>query len=913
MRQLMEAVLRLCYVVNNSVFEQNMSIKIYKNQLSQHQSQIPQRTLILDIHRRKDEGKLSGSTPEEQYAYYCEKFLGDENYKKALYTEFPEMERLLHLEAENTNFMMKEVTQCLMEDRKEITRIFCNKQTFHRAADITFVGDPHKGGKRAARVQLDNGIIIYYKPHSLQVNLQYQELYTYLCRKAGIACKTVRYISHADYGWEESIENKDCNTKEEVEKYYFRMGIHLFIGYALSATDLHGENIIAHGENPVIIDMETYPGYYIQTEESSASRKTETILAGSVIHTGMLPILTWGQGQDTIIMSAMSNGEKIVTPFKMPVVKKKNTSDVYIDYEQVEFEMKECIVRLQGKKVNAGEYTEKVVKGFQSAYCAALENKKAEVMLEAFFGGKSRVVLRQTQQYLMYRMVSLHPDFMKDRTKRRELLSVLHKEGESRLQRELRDYEIESLLEMDIPYFEIAGNQKGIYDGNGRYYEDYLPHTPFEAWKRHRKEMGCGDMKRQCEFIRLSMAMLNADSLIKKEEYIPSKFDYKSVSFRAEMQIHKIAEWICSRAVTAGTDIEWVGLRFYNNGKWRLAPVGMYLYDGISGIAVFLSEYLKYFEGEAAEKIFAFTVNKMKKYTEQIEKNPQCSQTKRTGLLDGENSIVCSYLMLYRNTGKKEYLRYAKRHFCVVESFLEQDKNYDYLSGNAGAIAAALALYKCTGDRAYLETAIQTERFLWKNRTETEQGVGWKIEGQNRPLAGIAHGNSGFLRAYLKLYEVIKDKYYLEKIERILAYENSLYREECGNWIDLRAPEQEKKVMNTWCHGAPGILLARLKLEGLTEPDQIAEDILKASKALFQGKYNGNLCLCHGLAGNLLIMKEYLSKHREKELQRQYEYSQGILLEMLEHRENTRATEMLNPAFMNGIAGVGFALLQLYY
>ena len=123
-----------------------------------------------------------------------------------------------------------------------------------------------------AKVELDNGTILYYKPHSLDKNIKYQELYNYLCRKTGISCRTVQYLSHDSYGWEEKIENIPCKNESEVEHYYFRMGIHLFLGYALGATDLHGENIIAHGEYPVIIDMETYPGYLKQQSENNATR-----------------------------------------------------------------------------------------------------------------------------------------------------------------------------------------------------------------------------------------------------------------------------------------------------------------------------------------------------------------------------------------------------------------------------------------------------------------------------------------------------------------------------------------------------------------------------------------------------------------------------------------------------------------
>lgn len=34
-----------------------------------------------------------------------------------------------------------------------------------------------------AKVELDNGTILYYKPHSLDKNIKYQELYNYLIKK----------------------------------------------------------------------------------------------------------------------------------------------------------------------------------------------------------------------------------------------------------------------------------------------------------------------------------------------------------------------------------------------------------------------------------------------------------------------------------------------------------------------------------------------------------------------------------------------------------------------------------------------------------------------------------------------------------------------------------------------------------
>lgn len=870
------------------------------------------RICILDIYNAKSAGNLMGDTPVQQYEYYCRVLLNDEAHIKDLCERYTEMYRLIKQEIQNKNILLKEILKSLEADREDIVRLFCNNKSFEKVVDLNLsIGDSHNGGKCAAKIKLDNGTVLYYKPHNLRKNQKYHKLFEYLCRSLKISCKNNAYLVHEDYGWEEEVENKCCDIEEEVKRYYFRMGIHLLIGYALSVTDLHGENIVANGEHPVIIDMETYPGYFIKTEESSAERKIETFLAGSVTHTGILPVLIWGKGDGTIIMSAMNGATKITTPFRMPVVKNKNTSDMYIDYEPIQFEMKESVVRLQDEIVNASEYTEDLVRGFQSAYRVMLHDQYVQELLAGFFEEKSRVILRHTQQYAMYRSVSLHPDYMGSREQRKKLLSVMHKDKETQLEKKIHDYEISCLLDMDIPYFEIDGHSCGLYDGNGKYYDNYLPCSPYQAWKMHFDQMDMRDMNQQSELIRLSMAMLGGTQIEEKQniKFMPSPL---SIKMRIEEQIHKIVSWVCSSAVIAGQDVNWIGLQFWDKQRWGLVPSGMYLYSGISGMALLLAEYLELFEDKEVENIFQMAIKKMMRYTDELCDSETFDKTLRTGLYEGESSIVYAYLLMHKMTDDMSYLRYAELHFQVVENNWQNDTCYDYLSGNAGAIVVAMMLYVVTKKEDYLILAVQMEKCLWENRQDTEHGVGWVVDTLTKPLAGMAHGNSGFLMAYAELYEHTQNSQYLYKIAKILEYEDSLYLEETGNWADLRASSDNKHSMNAWCHGAPGILLARLRLVNIFQSDIIAKNIQRASQALFSAERDWQICLCHGMAGKLLIMQTYLEKCKDTEYKIRYEQALDKFLCNLENPQSLSVVEYLNPAFMNGISGVAFALIELY-
>ena len=642
--------------------------------------------LILDVHRQKNFGNLKGSTPKEQYDYYEKKYLNNATYVKSLLQEYPELKRLLELKNNSIQRAECEIRKSLYAEKEQIQKIFCDGRKFSGTVGIYMSkGDIHRGGRSVAKVELDNGTILYYKPHSLDKNIKYQELYNYLCRKTGISC---------------------------------------------------------------------------------------------------------------------------------------------------------C---------------------------------------------------------------------------RKALLNVIHKEGESSFMKEIHDYEIESLLEMDIPCFEIDANSRSVYDGNGGEHKEYLPCTPYESWRMHMKQMSYSDMECQCDYIRLSMEMLKASD--GKKKMFPTRIKGYDTDKERKIysQIRKIVHRICSRAIIREQSAGWAGLQFWDNGHWNLRSGGIYLYDGISGIVLFLAKYLHDFEEKnaSAEEIYHLAVLRLKAYTDEIHKKQIYDKNLLTGIVNGESSVVYTYLYLFKLTGKRVWMIYAEKHFSIIERVWKEDSQLDYLSGNAGAIVVAVMLYKETGNLKYYEIAADMEKDLWKKGQETGNGYGWRLKGTDGPLAGMSHGNSGFMMAYAALYECNHKAEYADKIQLLLRYEDSLYSEKAGNWKDLRESSGES-FMNAWCHGAPGILLSRMKLEELFPEDmQIKKDRLNAADSLFYGEQDEKICLCHGMSGNLLIMKKYLRKYGNKKMKEQYEALCDCLLFQLDHPAKISGTEYLNLAFMNGISGTGMALMEI--
>jgi lantibiotic modifying enzyme len=199
---------------------------------------------------------------------------------------------------------------------------------------------------------------------------------------------------------------------------------------------------------------------------------------------------------------------------------------------------------------------------------------------------------------------------------------------------------------------------------------------------------------------------------------------------------------------------------------------------------------------------------------------------------------------------------------------LDQPHLLDVIGGSAGAITPLLVLSKLSGDLSFTDLAIkcgrdicgraswQGEKCFWNPKDAT--GVEY-----SRPLAGLSHGSSGFAANLLELYAATEDPEFLRTARGAFLYEDSLYSPEHRNWLDVRyAPANSSaepfgQCATAWCHGAPGIALARLKARQL-DPSRAAYYEQIARVALQTTISATDRCmtieafdttLCHGLTG----------------------------------------------------------------
>jgi lantibiotic modifying enzyme len=177
----------------------------------------------------------------------------------------------------------------------------------------------------------------------------------------------------------------------------------------------------------------------------------------------------------------------------------------------------------------------------------------------------------------------------------------------------------------------------------------------------------------------------------------------------------------------------------------------------------------------------------------------------------------------------------------------------------------------------------------------------------------------------LQLFAVSGEERFRRTALEAIAYERSLFSPEKQNWPDLRpsSPSQAKSdgnathedhpYMVAWCHGAPGIGLARLGSLSVLHDAEVDAEIDAALATTIRRGFGMNHSLCHGDMGNLDILltaTQLLANPRYREVLQRIA---PMLLDSVETQSWISGVPqgIETPGLMVGLAGIGYALLRL--
>ncbi len=735
------------------------------------------------------------------------------------------------------------------------------------------LSDPHHSGRSVLVVEFEDGSRVVYKPKDLRLDVRWRALVERL-NDAGapIKLRTPIAISREGYGWTEHIPHVGCADPDGCKRFYRRAGAWLALFHSFAAGDMHQENIIAAGEHPVPVDLETILQAADENQprrgsEASAFEAAKKIIADSVISVGLLPAYGKSADNDVFVVGGMAAEWTAGT--------KRVWTNLNTDMMRPEM-IKEAgastpnLPHVDGRYAKLCDHVDDFVAGFEEYADFILSQSRthgAGFLCDAFVGLETRKVLRPTQFYSMLLHRLRNHQVMNDGvlwSAQADFLARFADAENADDQRwPLQQFERAALLELNVPHFVMRSDAGEISDGAG-------VATRIDAesgLSRARDRIGHltkQDIAWQVQVVRQNLNMLsepsNAASNASSRKRPPNLLrcaEPRPRSFSEEADA--IARELSGHAIRRERNAAWIGLSWLANSEVsQFVVLGHDLYNGACGIALFLAAHAAVLGQQASADLALAGISRLR--SDLRSRNAaRLARSLGVGGATGLGAVVYALSVISKLLGRDDLLEDAHRAAALIsDDLIESDRQLDVINGCSGAILGLLRLYRDAGSADALKRAVACgEHLLSRPRVGVQGRRSWAVLGAGEDaLTGMSHGAAGFAYALTSLSAATGREEFATGAMECIAYEDSKYDAEQANWPDFRYASPQWR--SQWCHGAVGIGLARLGMKRAASPflERRALDVSGALAGAERGWPSEVDTLCCGAMGNVEFLRE---------------------------------------------------------
>lgn len=871
------------------------------------------RTLVLELHLAGHAGQLTGATPEERFQSFIAA-LRDPEVALRLLRQYPVLARQAAETISHWVDTSLEILGHLAADADRLRETFSPGRALGILTEVeTGQGDAHRGRRSVALLRFDSGLGLVYKPRPLTMDAAFQDLLEWAgARGFEPAFRRLQVLDAGGHGWVERVAATPCASAEEVARFYLRQGGYLALLYALSAIDMHHENLIAVGEHPVLVDLEAL----FHPLDETMGRDDRDLAPDTVLRIGFLPTADWGAlpGGAGVDLSGLAAVDGQILPRPMLKTERAGTDQMRFSRQPISIPVGDHRPTLQGAEVDLAAYGGEIVEGFwrMARVLAAHRDEllSAAGPLAAFATAPVRLLVRKTLAYSNLAFEGQHPYLLGDALDRdRHLDHLWSAVPETPDLERLIAAEHRDLERGDIPMFTTLPVSTDVWTSGGEKISGFLKATSFDRVRERLRGLDEAEIARQAWIVANSLRAVsgrpNPDDrhAVRETEAAPSRDELVNAAVEVGLRLDALA-------FRSGEAAFWFVQKF-QPGPYPcvLGPAGPDLYLGVSGIALFLAQ-LGAVTGAASFTRLARAAT----ITLRAQLAHGSKLVDAVGGFAGWGAIVHALTHLGALWQDDSLLDTAEQVAAPLGPQIDADEYSDVVGGAAGCLAALLGLHTLRPSGPALALAVRCGERLLARARPMEQGLGWVLElaGQ-RPLAGFSHGAAGISWALLQLSAAVDDGRFHQAAREALEYERFLYRTSAG-WPDLRydAPAKQHS-MCAWCHGAPGVALGRLDSLRFLDDAAMREDIATAVDATLAGGFGKGHSLCHGDLGNLEILALAAETLGTPELAGRVGRLTGGVLASI--RERGWRYGLLGvgevPGLMLGLAGIGYGLLRL--
>lgn len=719
------------------------------------------RTMALELNIARLSGELAGDTPEARFQSFIERLREPERLL-ALLREYPVLARLLSEQAQRWAELSLEFLTRLCRDWPAI------KATFAAAKEpgvlVKVKGgltDTQRNGRTILILTFSSGFQLVYKPRPLAVDVHFQEWLQWLHeRGAEPQFPLLGVLDRGNYGWIEFVSAHACETTEEVRRFYRRQGGYIALLYLIDATDFHSANLIACGEQPYLIDLESLfhprrsqavaqPAMVaslateplamneesgveaIATMAGCATLSADTLaghaVAHSVLRSGLLPRRSSGYNEFVgLDRSGLGMTEGQMTAHTLPRWEDKGKDTMHLVRQRAAVSVPNNRPMLNGAPANVLDHRDELEAGFVATYQLLLAHRDellaADSPLARFAEDEMCVFLRSSRNYRRLLEESYHPDVLRDALDRERLFDALWAEVEDdpALINVIRAERAELQLG-DTPLFTTRPNSPDLLPFAGERVPNFYAEASLTTVRRRLAQLSQADCVRQSWFIRASLATIpTAEQFQQNTQQRNNAADL--------MAARAIGDRLEALAFRGADDASWVGLMQEREHYWFVDSLGLDLAAGLPGVALFLAQLGA---RTGAERYTALAQAALTTMQRQITEWGEA--VTMIGAYDGWGGVIYTLTHLGVLWERPDLLAEAETIVARVPELIAEDDKLDVYGGAAGCIAGLRCLASVAPSEQVTAAAMQCGEHLLLKRNEAKPGQGFA-----RGTTGIA-------------------------------------------------------------------------------------------------------------------------------------------------------------------------------
>ncbi|HEY1980694.1 MAG TPA: type 2 lanthipeptide synthetase LanM family protein, partial [Xanthobacteraceae bacterium] len=725
----------------------------------------------------------------------------------------------------------------------------------------------------------------------------------------------------------EFIDHTGSADPAACERFFRRAGALLALLHCFVSTDMHQENIIAAGDHPVPIDLETIlqpspDEHKVFDRESQAFDAALDIVGNSVMTVGLLPAYGRSIDNHVFAMGGLTGDWNLRTVVKwndvnsdaMRPVKVKEHGTVTPNLPHIGGHYAKFTDHVESFIGGFGDYAKFLLRHFRAT--------NATDLLANFAGLPVRKVIRPTRFYYMllqrlkdHRTMddgaawSAQADFV-------TRLSQWDKEHDPLWP--LYRAERAALLTLNVPHFVTASDGDEVGDTEGIAVRTAAT-SGFERALARLGNLDESEIAWQIEVIRENTNAALPSGRPAPEVVVSPPLADTGAAPRTEIFIaeaNRIAGEVSRLAVRRRPGAAWIGLDWLGDADvFQLVCLGPDLYNGATGIALFLAAHAAVTGNEASGELALAGLSHIRKNLKGANA-PRLARSLGIGAATGLGSVVYAFAVIAKCVRNDDLLAEALAAARLFTSeLIAADKRLDIMGGSAGAILALLRLHRDSQSPDMLARAIQCgEHLLGQKRLEANGQRSWIGEGfGNTALNGMSHGAAGFAYALASLAAATGRDDFAQAAADCVAFENASYDPTRHNWPDLRGGEPHWPCQ--WCHGATGIGLARFAAAKRGAPDgkSLIADLRNAVDGVEHGIGLPVDTLCCGTLGTIEFFCEAGAALERDDLRLLAARRLKAVIDGAaaagDYRWNSGQSRF-NLGLFRGLSGVGYTLLR---